>query len=109
MYTVYYNTYLEKIRKVKPNLLIIGRWYEFGHVNTKIAIGMFTGLGSSFIVYLFCTPRKVSKTNIALSIACANHFRQVLDQVKITKHIIILQNIGRKGTKNTVESSMGYL
>ena len=52
--------------------IFIGRWYEFGHVDTKIVIGMLTALGSVFTVYLFCTPRKVSETNAILAIACTN-------------------------------------
>ena len=54
--------------------MFIGRWHEFGRMHDKLLIGMLTGFGSVFIVYLFYTPRKVGKTNTISSIPSTNHF-----------------------------------
>ena len=68
-------------------------------------IGLLTGLGSVFILYLFYTPRKVGKTNTISSIPSTNHF---IPSKIFKRYIIRLQNIGRRGPANTATSSLGY-
>ena len=75
-------------------------------MHDKLLIGMLTALGSVFILYLFYDPRKVGKTNTFPCISSSNRFNQVK---YFQKHIIRLQNIGRKGAANIVTSSVGYL
>ena len=75
-------------------------------MHDKLLIGMLTGLGSVFIVYLFYTPRKVGKTNTIPSIPSTNHF---IPSKIFKRYIIRLQNIGRRGPANTVASSVGYI
>ena len=66
--------FLTKCTLLHNIFIFIGRWHEFGRVHDKLLIGMLTGLGSVFIVYLFYTPRKVGKRNTIPFIPCTNHF-----------------------------------
>ena len=38
---------------------ILERWYKFGNVDNKLLIGIVTGLGSLFLLYLAINPKKV--------------------------------------------------